>query len=382
MTIWDDLTQGCCHLTQGYYYSTQGCIQASVERTVGRELSVADQEREGGVLEFVNLSVLVPILLSVMANYGFYPSGRFSEESFRATYEHGIWRYRVLGREAVLALDNAFSWILPADFGLRTQTLYASLPDYSPRFFFSLFVFNTIFLIATAALLNLAIGIRPRARYGQTKVLLSVLLVCLMVISGFKVTPYDNLGYACLCAAVLLTGKRWTLPLGHLLACLVIIVVGTASRESMALFLSFRFALALHEHGWRALWSSPKLRAFRIQFALLISAFLVTYLGLRLVLGRFEFINAWSTAGLLRPATFIGLAWALSLGFVVARVAWSPRFLLYLLVCSAPYLLTIFLAADLYELRLYVPLLLLIAMGSEWTQDPLGRPYKNSSLEK
>ncbi len=87
------------------------------------------------IANYTALVVLAPICLSTVAYVGFttnYTRGTFSPESFRASYSHSVFKYRVVGREALLGFHQRFRGVFdkaPTDARLNVPgCCYSCLP--------------------------------------------------------------------------------------------------------------------------------------------------------------------------------------------------------------------------------------------------------------
>jgi hypothetical protein len=171
----------------------------------------------------------------------------------------------------------------------------------------------------------------------------------MIVASLYKVTPNDLPSYPLLCGAAWAylqarTGSRRALAL-----CCALLVTATLVRESSALVLAF--AAALEHLDRRAGWGG--------RLGAVGTSFLVTYVGLRLAIGRFEVVQGWALADLARPAPWISMLLGASLFALATQIRSTPGLVGRFLLFSTPYLCIILLAADPAELRLFVPLVLL-----------------------
>jgi hypothetical protein len=141
-------------------------------------------------------------------------------------YDHHIYRFRVVGRELVLAVDR-----LLQHFNVVLHTTATDIGHGRPPadLFTAFVVVNGVAFVALATVLYLATA------NGDEWRLPYVVLVVLVALSGYVVTPYDNLGYLLTVAAVVvaLQGRVWGPPL-----CLVLACVGTATRESFVVALA------------------------------------------------------------------------------------------------------------------------------------------------
>src|SRR5581483_11462417 len=192
--------------------------------------------------------------------------------------------------------------------------------------------------------------------------------IVLVALSGYVVTPYDNLGYllTALAVVVALTGRPWSPPM-----CLVLAVAGTATRESFAVAVVAVAAALLGQHGRRALgrlrdpiwWSAAALAA----------GWVGTYVTLRIVVPTDPKLDTalsrtvlhdlnWQMSSLLAVlfyalgAVTLQMTWPALAG--AARRRWrTTRLALWLL--ATPYLVVCITQGIWFEaMRLLMPILL------------------------
>jgi hypothetical protein len=220
-------------------------------------------------------------------------------------------------------------------------------PAASVSFYFAYFAVNTLFFVLTIAVLMLALG----ADDTLQKRLLIVFLSFLIALSQYVVTPYDNLAYFLLCAGAWLSLAP-PAP-GRLLVLFFVVMLGTATRETAALNISFAAAIYLLRHGFRP-------HRDLLTVACVVTAFVCTYLGLRCVYGFVGGIYDAGAAGR-SPTTldYLIVLMSLCLLWLLTGDAGDGRALIWLLVCASPYLCFVALFGIWRELRLWVPLILL-----------------------
>lgn len=316
------------------------------------------------ITRLVCLGFVIPTVLSLVVYFGFvtnYTGGLFSKEHVREQYEAGIYRYRILGRVTLLRLNEILE--------------NAPLPAFAPRAVFFIdrqaslvlytayFLHNTFFLcLACVVLTRLFEKLAPPGSVwiGDLSVLF---LTLLMTITQYVIVPYDTLTYLLMALAVSLIfsePKRGTLVLLG-----VVVVLATLTRETSALLLSFYFALHHRRLLARPLRWSPQHKTLTF----LVATFLLTYVGLRLVLGAEEkalFEDVQLMENLTGPLALAGLLFALAVTAVLALNEPARREGLVFLLASSPYLLVIVATARLWEIRLWVPVFLLLVILKVW----------------
>jgi hypothetical protein len=286
------------------------------------------------VASLVGFDVVLPFGLSAILFFSFDAGKRSaivdSVEAFQERFAHGIQAYRVLGRELLLALHQAS--------GLFHNT--------NLRLTFA--VFTGVFFAATMLTLSLQAQANGRDPLEQTAIRAIALLT--IVASLYKVTPNDLPSYPLICGAAWAYLRARAGSKRALLLCCALLSTATLVRESSALVLAFAAAL---EHldrqaGWRS------------RLAAIIGSFLLTYVGLRLALNRFDVVQGWALADLARPAPWISLLTGTALFALASQIRSTPGFVPRFLLGSTPYLFILMLGADPAELRLLVPMILLV----------------------
>lgn len=336
-----------------------------------------------GALNALVLAVIVPLVVSVIAYYGFcsnYTQDAFHEAGFRKQYEEGIYRYRLLGRWATLAVHDFIS-----ERGELAKAIHGCLPpppagllvlDRQPSgwFYEAYFLTNTLFHILSAVALYMVLvqaGLRDTPHFAAAH-LVGVLLIGL---TQYVVCPYDNLSYFLVLLCCFLTMRRvlYDVPL------VLVLVLATLTREAAVVGLSFYFA-----------YYFPQLRAFRprhvITLSVLLAAFVATYVLLRVYLASgqtffqdvqlgLNYKDLMNLAGLIAVPAF---AYAFSAGTRNVGRVW-----LFVLAAS-PYLVMSLVVGIAWETRLWVPfwlpLLVLARVGNfdetKAASEPEGAPAR------
>jgi hypothetical protein len=328
-----------------------------------------------GGLRLLMTSVIVPTLLMVFVYYGFstnYTRWVFGEQSFRNQYERGIYRYRLVGREGLLATyrllrDHQLGAPAEKPIAFTDEQVHRFDPLGDLTFYNAYFVWNTLGMVLTCVLLSLLLRDQTLFTLGEPEVSLWVLLsACVIAVTQFVVTPYDTIAYALLvgCAwASLRTLQRPTV-LG-LVGSVALLVLATLTRETALLSVALVAAVALS-------WYGLSRRSF-LAVGVAGLAFASTYLALRLWLGTQSAVfDSFSLLGWWREV-FSRLG-ALSLLCVVSLPLLVPgaalrRYGLFLLF-STPYLFVTLAAGVAWEVRLWVPLYLGALMCSRLVASP------------
>jgi len=311
------------------------------------------------IIRLLCLGFVIPFVLSMVVYFGFssnYTGGVFSEAGFRAQYETGIYRFRVLGRITLLEI-NSFLEARQSP-PIAPRALFLLDRNASPRFYTAYFFNNTLFLCLTCCTLLLLFD-----RFSSPQALwigdLAVLLLCLlMAITQYVVAPYDTLSYFFLALGAFLTyGRQRPATVAALGA---VVVLGALTRETAALIPAFY--LAVHH---RPLLARPF--RFSIHLAgLIVSAlcFVATYAALRLALG-FEAAFHQDVQLAYNLSNPFGVAGLLFFGAVLAVLLLSGpgrREGAVFLLVSLPYSLFLLATGILWEIRLWVPVILALVV--------------------
>lgn len=233
------------------------------------------------VCRFFFLGFFLPLILCFIMYFGTtsnYTSGVFNSESFTEQFDHGIYKYRVLGKETLLWIKEAI------DNGSLPNIQVSEAANADGNFdsaFYSAYFFNTpIFFILTSLTLCFVFKLYRVSVFEQAD-LPVMTLVLLIAITQYIIVPYDTLSYFLLALAMLLTTTENSTYTKAILL-VIVTLLAAYTRETALLIISFYGAF----HA-RKLLEKPftRLMRERIMFILLCLAFACVYIGLRLQLG-------------------------------------------------------------------------------------------------
>jgi len=300
---------------------------------------------------FAVLGFLIPIVFSFVVYAGFnsnYTSQGLTLQGFEEQYFNGVYRYRILGRSMLLE-----TYELVKTFDL--PVLETSIGD--PQFYSAYFYLNTLFLCLTCATLFFVLGGNTRASFS--KVDLPLLFICsLMSLGQFVVVPYDTLSYflLALSALVVLRSKK---SVWQIIILCALVILATLTRESAVLIVSFYFSVDYSQ----ILRKSKGLRWTHEQVTLLaISAsFTFTYLILRLILGFSQSLfQNLTIVGNSNLRSAFGLLFLIGMVFLMLASSSRSKNSVLFAISSLPYLIPMGLIAVTWEIRLWVPFLMLL----------------------
>lgn len=327
------------------------------------QIKQADRRKSFG--RFLITCLLFPVSLNFMAYFGFVTAtlrDGYSLPTFARQYGTGIFRYRILSRELVYLVYNIvhrFHRFVPVHPELARFLRTDSLDLYV-----SYFLLNTFFLTATSCVLYACLRSSPMRGSAQEKHLWLVFLIFLMVMTQYIVNPYDATAYFFLATSILLMLRtRGPMMLAGLA---VVVVVAALNRETAAITISLFATLCVVR---KRLFTRESL----VGLALLIGAFLLPYILLRVVLGWDHAVGAGIDVigELHQHNSYVGILLTLCLFGIVTSYQGAAqwRVMWIFLGISAPYILLVILTGIWFEVRLCVPLIICIVMLNLWNHE-------------
>lgn len=305
------------------------------------------------------LVIVLPLLLFFISYYGFetsYVLGIKTWEKAPDFMFSSVYAYRVLPNYLSIHVTDALDFIidhyLPSskDFIVKQGSL----------FYHGTFLINAFFFILTSITLDVILKLRPVELLSNKNVRRMVHLIAVFFIVIMQYVPTN-----CDCMAVFFYcwGIYFTLQYLHagksadLAALALIIGVSTFIRETACLNIAFFAAVFIHPENL-----GRKKFVFIKETVLLLVAFIVPYIGLRMVIRQeasfFEglyliknFTSPYNLAGLLFGILSIYFSYSFS-GLPGRKMI--RRYFFF----SLPYLMMIALVGLFWETRLFMPLLL------------------------
>jgi hypothetical protein len=235
-------------------------------------------------------------------------------------------------------------------------------PTATNRFYYAYYLLNTFFLVLMAIVLALLlVPDRLLEASSGERVLLLFFLISLTCLTQFVVCPYDICGYFLELATFYLFLRYYERSYRMTMLLVAgLVILATINRESSALTVAFIVTLLLCRWGWTArfFWDS----------LLLGAVFLATYFGLRFFVGpdvspgegTFPNIDFFHN-NLTLPTDWLGiLFWVLMLylAMVIANTRRNRIAIACFHVLCVPYAWQCLTVGILWELRLYMPILL------------------------
>ena len=305
------------------------------------------------------LGIAIPVLLGIFTYVGFFTNYTccvFSQAGFEHQYlESSIYRFRILGSHSLLwTYQQIKDWPL-ADFAPYALKVLDKNGD--SNFYYAYFLMNTFFLCLTCIALVFAFS-RHAAKNDFMHIDLPILcLALLMSFAQFVITPYDTLSYFFLAAAIL-PAMKITPSLMDDIFLGIIVILATLTRETATLILSFYFAI---HH--KSILGKSFLNPEKIRLLVMTILFLATYWALRWYLGlddathkNFRLLLNFSND----PLPIIGALFfpaVISLFFTDGN---ARKTMAIFLAASTPYWLAMLCVAYPWEIRLWVPIILLM----------------------
>jgi len=214
-----------------------------------------------------------------------------------------------------------------------------------PVFYAAYFIQNTVFMVLSCIILYFILANCAKRFVVSTTVMVAAML---MGMSQYVVCPYDMLS----CFLLLLSYFLILRPFRYSILILVIVLAaGTLTRESAALALSFFLA-----HNYSRL--VKKKRRELLQLGILVAVFITTYGLLRVFLGfdRAIWENVHLIYNLTQLRSWIGIMALLIVSYLITASSPDKKKSLIFLVTSSPYWLGMLFIADVWEIRLWVPI--------------------------
>ncbi|MCU7617190.1 hypothetical protein NZ698_08270 [Chryseobacterium sp. PBS4-4] len=304
--------------------------------------------------------VILPILLFAMSYYGFessYTRFKTSERPPDFLFS-SVYSYRVIPNQLSVYMTDFMEYMMSNHLSSFKNLI---LKNGTP-FYHGLFLMNLFFLILNAVILNVIIKFIPVSLIANVNVkrLIHLLLMFFIIITQYTPSNCDMIALCCYLTGVLLTLKYIHSKKEIFFYGLVILVAAsTFVRETACLNIAFFAAVFFNIYELKR-----KNLKFIWKVIPLILAFLLPYMGLRVVLNHDEttfvegfyiiqnFTSPFNLAG------FVFSVIALYFMFKLCENDESRMVFKKYLFFSLPYLFMITLVGLFWEVRLFLPLIL------------------------
>lgn len=304
------------------------------------------------------MAIVISMVTSRIVYFGFtpnYAADIFSPGVFNHRFDHDVYKYRVLCKYLLFAIDDWLGNSVPsntAELRIRINT-----PSGSERFYYAFYYLNTIFLALTTIMVVFLVRLGKDYRFSKMEQNLLILFIPMLIgLSEYVVCVYDVSSYFFQFLALYLFIKFYDEePVFTMITLSALMIISTLNRESSALSVSMLGVLLLTRYGAKksTLWS----------LLILSASFLSTYIGLRYWITNPSdlHIRNLDVGNYLKTSNLYGfLFWAIFFYLPMAIADTKEnRFLIgAFFLFSAPYVITCLKDGVLWEVRLYIPLFL------------------------
>lgn len=299
--------------------------------------------------------MLMAFIINSFVYFGFaniYSTSILSYTDFQEQFQSGIYQYRILSGYFLVVIYEFLS-TLNIDYGIFKFKFLN--PSSEPQMYLSFYILNTIFSVLTAIVFVLITESKSFTGSQSEKTLFVVVGLLIIGLTQFVIVPYDHSSYFFLLLFVytFLRYLKNTAAL-NLIILSLIMVISTFNRESSALSLSFAATLLFSKFGLKKDTIKP--------MVILVLMFIAVYFGLRVSGEKFttndgnlliqNFTEAKNILGILFWIVFFLLT------MILAKDQQAVKHILLFHLFAAPYTLLCFYTGILYEIRLYIPILL------------------------
>ncbi len=270
-------------------------------------------------------------------------------------YQENVYKYRVFSNEVFDGFERWFRELLIRTLGhSKVNELSVSI---GTPFYLSLFLYNTFFFAGFILLLFKTLQLQNLKSHSiNSKIILIGFLLLLIAISQYVITPYDMTALFFLQMGIILSLKYLnTTNYFYIVLLSILMVISTLNRESSAINLAFFGALLIRNYGL-----NKKSIAKIFELLLLPTLmFLLTYGYLRVHFGSSEVIQGnYILQNLTKFKNILGLIFFLLMLSLPKVLQKKSQLALVILVLTLPYLMIILIGGILWEVRLFIPVLI------------------------
>ena len=305
-------------------------------------------------LRLLCVAWILPIVFSTVAYYGFvtnFTHHVFTNASFDRQYEHGVYKFRVLGPAIQKKIDR---FLDHHDVGATAPKVMRLIEkNFSTNFYVAYYLNNTLFLCLACTVFFFIFDRMAGGKTPGLTDLLVLMLSLLLSLSQFVIAPYDMLSNFLTALGFFLVLSRRT-RMRMLLLC-VVMILGALTRETIVMVIAFYFTL-----HWREVLAWKRPHTAKWELLALLLCFLGVYAGLRLAMGSEHTIFQTHNlkTNFTSPLPILGVVFIFaSTALLLLDRHGRPLIALFLLA-TLPYTLSIFYNSFLWEIRLWVPVLL------------------------
>lgn len=281
-----------------------------------------------------------------------YSSKILNIQSFQEQFQSGIYQYRILSGYFLICIYDLLS-----TFNLDYSILKLKFlnPDSEPQMYLSFYILNTFFIMLSGAMMVLITDLKMFVATQSEKLLITTVAIFCIALSQFVIVPYDISSYFFLLVFFyFLIQYLEKQSVSKLTFLSIIILVSTLNRESSGLSLSLAATLLYSKFGLK--------KESILPIAALATVFIAVYFGLRITSENFTTNDGnLLLQNFTQPKNILGLLfWLVFFAFtlILAKDQKAVKHIFLFHLLSFLYLLLCFYTGILYEIRLYIPLLL------------------------
>ncbi|ASK30915.1 hypothetical protein CEY12_12740 [Chryseobacterium sp. T16E-39] len=317
-------------------------------------LKIFDEKMNGFLF-----TIILPLLLFSMAYYGFESSYTRLKTAERPPdyLFSSVYAYRVIPNYLSLYLTGVVGFVIDNYLGFFQKFLFKN----GTAFYHGLFLMNSFFFILSSIILNKILRLKPVELLLNTNVrgIVHLLAIFFIVITQYAPTNCDMMALFCYLTGVFLTLKYlYTNRSVYFYSLIGLIFLSTFIRETACLNIAFFAAIFLNidelkKRDFRFIWKTIPL----------VVAFLVAYLGLRMIIVQeTTFVEGfYINRNFESPFNLAGLLFGCTVLYFVYQLCGSAEnktFFKKYLFFSLPYLVMITMVGLYWEVRLFLPLIL------------------------
>ena len=300
-------------------------------------------------------AVLLAFTVNSFVYFGFaniYSSKILNAQSFQEQFQSGIYQYRFLSGYLLFWVHDVLS-ALNIDYEIFKLKFLN--PESEPQMYLSFYILNTFFMMLSGVVMVLITESKNFIATNSERALLIAVAIFSLALSQFVIVPYDISSYFFLLLFFyfLIQYVQKQSP-SNLFILTLIIIVSTLNRESSALSLSLAATLLYSKFGLK--------KESILPIVILAVVFSGVYFGIRLMNGNFTTNDGnLLIQNFTQPKNLLGiLFWLVFFAFtlILAKDQKAVKHILIFHLLSFPYLILCFYTGILYEIRLYIPLLL------------------------
>ena len=307
------------------------------------------------LLSKIIFAVLLAFTVNSFVYFGFaniYSSKILNIQSFQEQFQSGIYQYRILSGYLLIWIYDLLS-TFNIDYGIFKLKFLN--PDSEPQMYLSFYILNTFFIMLSGAMMVLITDLKSFVATYSEKLLITTVAIFCIALSQFVIVPYDISSYFFLLVFFyFLIQYLEKQSVSKLIFLSTIILVSTLNRESSALSISLAATLLYSKFGLK--------KESILPIAALATVFIAGYFGLRITSENFTTNDGnLLIQNFTQPKNILGLLFWLvffAFTFILAKDQKAVKHILLFHLLSFPYLVLCFYTGILYEIRLYIPLLL------------------------